>query len=149
MINIRKRHIRCDNRTPTNGIGVPSTVITNTDKLGEREIKDDRLGGIWWEAPKSKTNKEEDIPEWLEDDKPIWEKADLACYVARNFWKCSNINGSNDGVSIVGFGWGGLYVQCWLPNFDEAGSKNHQTRNNNTAMRNQTKKQSRRGEVSK
>ena len=135
---------------PTNSVRVSSAVIIDTDELENKETKDNRSGNLWWEVPKSNTHKEEDIPEWLEDDKPIWEKADLACgCVVRNFWNCSNINRSNDDATIAGFDWGGLYVHCWLPNFDEGGGNNHQKTKNNIVMWNQTKKQLRRVETSK
>ena len=74
--------------TPTNGIGVPSTVITDTQDVLEKVMKGDKFGDIWWEAPKSKTHTEEDILEVLELDKPIGEEvlADIACgWVAKNF----------------------------------------------------------------
>lgn len=62
------------------GIQLSSAVIIDRKDFEDNEIKDDKLGDIWWIAPKSKTHKEDIIPEELEDYKPIWE-VDIALHV--------------------------------------------------------------------
>lgn len=57
--------------TPTIGIWVPLVIRTETKDF-INETKDDKLGGIWWESPETKTHKEDDIPEELEYNKLVW-----------------------------------------------------------------------------
>lgn len=87
-------------------IEVPSVVTTNTKDLWYNETKDDKLDNIRWEDLEPKSHKEHDIPEELEDEKPILE-ADIACCsvafdrVAKNFWNCSNMRWSIEGTAIM------------------------------------------------
>ena len=87
--------------TPANGIGVPSAVMTDTGDAEDNEVKAVKSGDMWWEAPESKTHKEENIPEEPEEDKPKEEDADIADgWLCKNCWNCSaraTIVGLEDG----------------------------------------------------
>lgn len=53
--------------------------MTNTGVVEwEINLKDDESSDIWWDAPKSKTHKDEEIPEELEKDKPSKDEIDMA-----------------------------------------------------------------------
>ena len=64
---------------PANGIGVPSAVITDLDEVGLTDTKDLSSYDIWCDAPESRIHMEGDIPDRLEDFKPVVEEADMAC----------------------------------------------------------------------
>lgn len=64
---------------PANGIGVPSAVITNIDETGFIDTKDLSSYDIWCDAPESRIHMEGELPDTLEEFKPLGEEADMAC----------------------------------------------------------------------
>ena len=62
MINIRKRKRDIATKPiPTNGMEVPSTVVTDIAEVKDKEINKDDRSEIWCETLESKTYIEEDI----------------------------------------------------------------------------------------
>ena len=57
--------MRCDNKTPTKGIEVPSIVITGMEGEGDTKVKNEESRDIWCEALESKNYLEYGIPEEL------------------------------------------------------------------------------------
>ena len=62
-----------------NGLGVPSTVVTDINKTRFKDAKDLGSYDMWCDAPEPRIQLDEDILDKLEEDKPFEEEATMAC----------------------------------------------------------------------